>query len=232
VIAVVGCPIQRRATDGRPDAVAGTAALVAVAAAAAGAGVEMIGRVGEDRVGDAVLIALSRAGVGHIAMLRDPARPTPVAGDGADEDGEPLVPLEDEPAATVGAGAPPSTDGSDGAPGLVVPALQPGDVSLGLSYIREFGVVIVADPVGDDLAREAADAASFSGAALVAIVGATGAIPEAFDGATVIVAPDDDPDGAFASLVGRYAAALDAGVEPSVAFLEARAAAGWEPSAV
>ena len=228
VIAVVGCPIHLRAGDGRTDAVAGTAALVAVAAAASGAGVEMIGRVGEDRVGDAVLIALSRAGVGHIAMLRDPARPTPVARERDDDDGEPLVSLDGELAAG-------SEEGSSGSlpsfvPGPAVPSLEPGDVSMGLRYIREVGVVVVADPVGDDVAREVAEAASFAGAALVAIVGATEAVPAAFAGATVIAAPSEDPDGAFATLVGRYAAALDAGVEPSAAFRDARAAEGWEPS--
>jgi hypothetical protein len=228
VIAVIGCPFHRPPADGRPDAVVGTAALVAVAAAAAGAGVEMVGRVGEDRVGDAVLIALSRAGVGHVAMLRDPARPTPVAAEGADDDGEPLVPL-DEPTAAGAAAALPAP--APAVPsGVAFPSLQPGDVSLGLRYIREFGVVVVADAVGEELARETADAASFAGASLVAIVGASDAIPAAFGGATVIAAPDRDPDGAFAALVGRYAAALDAGAEPSAAFRQARAAAGWEPS--
>ena len=45
-----------------------------MAAAAPRAAVEIVGRVGDDPDGDALMIALARAGVGHVAVLRDPAR--------------------------------------------------------------------------------------------------------------------------------------------------------------
>jgi hypothetical protein len=42
----------------------------------------------------------------------------------------------------------------------------------------------------------------------------------------VLEAPVTDPDGAFADLVGSYAAALDAGADPAAAFAAVRGA--WE----
>ena len=39
--------------------------------------VQLVGRVGEDPAGEATLLALARDGIGHVATLRDPARPTP-----------------------------------------------------------------------------------------------------------------------------------------------------------
>ncbi len=217
--------------EGMPDAVVGMPALIAEAAAAAGARVELIGRIGGDRAGDAVLLALARSGVGHAAMLRDPARPTRVAAARLDDDGEPLVPLaglrSDEDAGDDRLTTLPAvTDDASTAP-----SLEQGDVELGLRYVREYRVVVVAETLGGAPAREAADAAVFADAALIAVVPPSGEVPAAFVGATVIAAPDADPDGAFAALIGRYAAALDAGGDPSAAFAEARAAAGWEPSA-
>jgi len=40
-------------------------------------------------------------------------------------------------------------------------------------------------------------------------------------------APDADPDGVFAALVGRFAADLDGGVEPGEAFRTSTATHGW-----
>jgi hypothetical protein len=45
---------------------------------------------------------------------------------------------------------------------------------------------------------------------------------------TLLEAPQEDPDEQFAGLVGRYAAALDAGVAADEAFRDALGAAGWE----
>ena len=44
--------------------------------------------------------------------------------------------------------------------------------------------------------------------------------------ATVLAAPESDPDGAFGSLVGSYAAALDRGVDAATAFKTTITAAG------
>jgi hypothetical protein len=59
---------------------AGLSCAVAMAAAALGSRVELVGSVGDDAAGDAVAIGLARAGVGHAALLRIPAAATPRAG--------------------------------------------------------------------------------------------------------------------------------------------------------
>jgi hypothetical protein len=45
--------------------------------------------------------------------------------------------------------------------------------------------------------------------------------------AIVFEAPADDPDGDFAALVGRFAAALDDGADAGVAFRSSLAEEGW-----
>ncbi len=84
----------------------------------------------------------------------------------------------------------------------------------------------------DDVAAEvipvAAEAAEFASAHLVVLVGEGSAPPEGLPAdALVLQAPADDPDGAFATLVGAYAAALAAGEAPADAFAAARGAS-WE----
>lgn len=59
---------------------AGLGVDIALAAATAGARVELVGKVGDDQAGDAIAVELERAGVGHAALLREPAAQTPVAG--------------------------------------------------------------------------------------------------------------------------------------------------------
>lgn len=71
--------IGRPALDER-GRLQGNAALVAAAAARAGAQVELVGSVGDDHQGDAVAVELARAGIGHAALLRDPAGATPRGG--------------------------------------------------------------------------------------------------------------------------------------------------------
>src|ERR1700693_747185 len=114
MIAVVGIPAWR--PDG-PSGPAGRACQVAVVAAGRGARVQLVGRVGDDLDGDALLLALGRLGVGHAAVLRDPARSTPLV-EAPQPEGE--ADLLEEPSAPTGPG--------DG------PRLEAADVSLGLSY--------------------------------------------------------------------------------------------------
>jgi hypothetical protein len=52
--------------------------------------------------------------------------------------------------------------------------------------------------------------------------------PEAWASATLLEAPTDDAEGAFARLVGGYAAALDRGVPPCDAFRAAAEVGGWQ----
>lgn len=188
---------------GRPGlddegAVHGTAGQIAVAAAAAGGSVEVVGSVGDDADGDAAITALGRAGIGHAAVLRDPAGVTPRTGS--------------EPAGRL-------------------PRLDMADLELGLRYLAECQVLVVGEPLSADVVRVAADAATYHGAALVVLVapGEVGPPAELPDGATVLEVPDED-GGAFAALVGRYAALLDDGRAPAEAWRDAVAQGGWEPT--
>jgi hypothetical protein len=229
VIVVAGAAGYRPASSAI-GTVVGCAPEIAVAAAAAGSTVELLAKIGDDGAGEELLLALARAGVGHLAVLRDPARPTALAPtadppDGDEEDDDPVAAL----LAEVDAAAARSPDRR---PPTVVPlpVLEPDDVSLGLRYLRDYRVVVAVEPLGEGGAAVVADAATFADAHLV-VVGEPDAIPDAaYAAATVLEAPRDDPDGAFAALVGRLAAALDRGVSPADALHEAAAAGGWEPA--
>jgi hypothetical protein len=89
LVIVLASPLVRgeAISSGRQPAViptgrkaAGLGVDIALAAAAAGARVELVGKVGDDRAGDTVAVELGRAGVGHAALLREPAAQTPIAG--------------------------------------------------------------------------------------------------------------------------------------------------------
>lgn len=231
MLAVVGSPCFRPAlTPGTAGDAGGLAAGIARAAAAVGAEVQLIGKVGDDPSGDAVLIALGRGGVGHLALLRDPGRATPIASplvpfvDGADT--EPIAALLAEDAA--GPGEPGEILAPGGTAGL---AMDPADISLGLRYVREFRVLVAADPLDEPSSLVVADAASFADAALIVIAPPGVATPVAPASAMVLEAPEIDPDGAFAALVGRLAAALDRGEDAGEAFRSAASQGGWERAA-
>src|SRR6476661_586577 len=51
---------------------------VALAAARGGAAVQVVGKTGDDETADGVVLDLARGGVGHVALLRDSARATPI----------------------------------------------------------------------------------------------------------------------------------------------------------
>lgn len=83
MVVVLGSPTfpgERRPPGHRAG---GLAARIALAAAAAGARVELVGKIGEDEAGDAITVDLERAGVGHAALLRDPSAGTPGSGQAA-----------------------------------------------------------------------------------------------------------------------------------------------------
>ncbi len=220
MIVVVGNPAWRAADPGAP---AGRACDIAIEAARRGSHVELVGRAGDDPAGDALLLALTRAGVGHVAMLRDPARATPIAVPAAeDKRGE----VDQFPAA--------DDAGGDGAATIAPapgdgPTLDAADVSLGLGYLTAFNVLVVVDGVPASIAPVAADAADYAGAHLVLLIAPDGVEPEGVpDAATVLVAPSSANEGAFAALVGAYAAALDSGAMPRDAFAGAAQDSGWE----
>jgi hypothetical protein len=203
VIVVVGGPVWR-AED--PGAAEGLAVGIAGAAAAVGATVQLVGKVGDDPEGDQLLLDLGRIGVGHAALLRDPAARTPLIAPSAADDGS-----EDALAAQP-AGLP----------------LDAADLELALRYLTDFLVVVVADPIGPEALRVAADAASFSGAHLVAVVPVGGPELELPPGATILEGPAGNDAAGFGALVGTYAAAIDRGVPPADAFGQAAIGVGLE----
>lgn len=212
MITVVGTPAWR-ASD--PPGPAGRACEIALAAAALGARVEMVGRVGDDPSGDALLLALARASVGHAAVLRDPTRATWLVT-------PPAAPDDETPFAALDPGVQPAIEPlRDG------PCLDPADVALGLRYLTAFDVLVVTDELPAAVLPAAADAAAFAGARLVVLVapgGDGGAFPPE---ALVLEAPGPD-DGAFGALVGALAVAVDRGQSPEEAIRTATSAGGWE----
>ncbi len=170
---------------------------IALAAARAGGRVELVGTVGDDADGDAVIVELGRAGIGHAAVLRDPAGSTPRIADGAATEEQ-------------------------------IPRLEAADVELGLRYLAECQVLVAAEELPADVLGIVTDAAAYHGATLIVLAAAgeppDGDLPEA---ATVLEVPDDG-GGAFAELVGQYAAFLDAGRQPADAWADAVSETGWE----
>jgi hypothetical protein len=219
MIVVVGLPAYADGPDGE-ECAGGLAVDVAAAAVRRGATVELVGKVGNDGAGDAVVLALGRLGIGHAALLRDPARSTPVlaampraesadaAPDGPQESAPRLLP--DDPSAR--------------------PVLEAADVELALRFLPEAAVIVLTDSLQDTAVEAGIQGAGFSSARLVVLVRAGDAVPETPPGTTVLEAPSED-DGSFGRLVGAFAGALEAGMDPAAAFGEAVSVSGWEPIA-
>jgi hypothetical protein len=245
MIVVIGLPAYAGSAGGEGTA-GGLAVDVAAAAAVRGSSVELVGKVGDDGAGDAVVLALSRLGVGHAALLRDPARSTPVlsavavaleaeAADGAAG----AMAGDDLTADALAAGAPAGERG-DEAPQVEVellptdpaarPGLEAGDISLALRYLAETRVVVLAEPLPEAAVAAVVEGATFAGARLVVLLPPGATPPDLPPEATLLEAPAVD-DGSFGRVVGAFAAGLDAGTEPAAAFAEAVRASGWEPVA-
>jgi hypothetical protein len=229
VIVIVGSPIGRAV--GKGIVAAGLPADIAAAAAASGAAIEVVGRVGEDATGDAILLDLAAHEIGHVAMLREPGRPTPTAAPSGNGSAIPDGPALGE-AVLDGIDRPDDDDNSSGAgddavdlpDGLSVDA---GDLELALRYIPDYRVLVVAADL-DAAALEAVVAgAGWSGAHLIVLLPEGASARTIPDGATALLRPPTDPDGAFAAMVAGYAVALDRGDEPRAAFATAQRAGGW-----
>jgi hypothetical protein len=210
VIVVIGAlGLRGSVEEAEPD---GLAPAIACAAAAAGARVELISKAGDDPAGDAVLLALARAGVGHVATLRDPSRPTPVQAQ-PDEPTDPAVEEEPDPAAD------PKDAGSaaDGAlPADLRPTLDAADIALALRYLTDFEVLVAVHP-SSELLAEAVSAAGWAGARLVVVVEAEGDVPAGVPAEALVVAAAVDDDG-VGTRIGRYAAALSRGDDAAAAY--------------
>jgi ribokinase len=232
MLAVVGSPSFTAGTLPAVGEAGGLAAGIARAAAAAGAEVQLIGKVGDDPAGEAVILALARGGVGHIAVLRDAGRATPIvsltAEGAAPDDAGPIAALVARGEA--GDRRPVSLRAGDAPPAFGL-GLEAADISLGLRYLQDFRVLVAAEPLDEQSAAVIAEAAVFADAALVVIASRGQADPAAPGSAIVLEAPEVDPDGAFAALVGRFAAALDRGVDAAEAFRAATVEGGWERAA-
>ena len=216
MIVVVGLPAYADSPDGERCA-GGLAVEVSAAAQRRGSVVELVGKVGNDGAGDAVVVALGRMGIGHAALLRDPLLPTPV-----------LAPAQaDDDAVEVDADGPESR--LLPADAAARPGLDAADIDLALKFLPQARVVVLAGQLPDGGVSTAAEGAAFAGARLIVLVPSGVAAPVVPADATVLEAPPDD-DGSFGRLVGIFAGALYAGVEPAAAFSEAVSAAGWEPS--
>lgn len=228
MIVVIGLPAYAGSASGEGSA-GGLAVDVAAAARTRGCPVELVGKVGDDGAGDAVVLALGRMGVGHAALLRDPARPTPVIA---------AVAVATEPEMADQAGDALAGGNGDEEPRGEVellpadpaarPGLEAGDISLALRYLPETRVVVLAEPLPEAAVAAAIEGAAFAVARLVVLVPAGATPPSLPPEATVLEAPAED-DGSFGRVVGAFAAGLDAGTEPAVAFAEAVKASGWEP---
>jgi len=201
VIVVIGDVAGRR-RDANGVGPGGPAAAVAMAAAEAGATVEIVTRVGDDVAGDAVVLALAQSGIGHVATIRDAGRRTPVlpdTTDGADPGTDAL------PAETI------DVDASE------APAVDAADIGLALRYLSDFRVIVLMHPSDPAIFREASEAAGWAGAHLVVVtVPTSDPVGDVPDGALAISA-DEDTEG-VATLLGRYAAAVDRGEEPAAAY--------------
>lgn len=218
---VVGSPLHSSTPTG--SRAAGPAVAIARAARAAGADVEIVGRIGEDAAGEAVLLDLATAGIGHVAILRDPARPTGEIGEAVDpDDGA----FDDDPPGAVAPGDGPAASTRPG------PPLDAEDLDLALRYVPDYRVLVVADAVTEAALAAALRVGAWSNASIVVILPAgAGPVAGIPPDATVLEAPDHDPDDAFARMVGTYAAALDRGEPPAEAFAAVSASSGWSAAA-
>ena len=78
MIVVLGRPRVYRPEPDGDLAPGGLAVELALAAAREGADVELVGAIGDDPEGDRIVVELGRGGVGHAALMRDPATRTPL----------------------------------------------------------------------------------------------------------------------------------------------------------
>jgi ribokinase len=218
VIVVVGSPIALSAGPG--IAAGGLSAEVARLAASAGAAVQIVGRVGEDAAGDQVLLALAAAGIGHVAVLREPGRPTPTRASSGDGSVSPDGPALGEAL----------IDETDQATAATLPAglsVDAADLELALRYVPDYRVLVVAGDLDPSALEAVVAAAGWSGAHLVVLPPDGASMAGIPDAATALQRPATDPDSAFAAMVAGYAVALDRGDEPRSAFAAAQRAGGW-----
>ncbi len=212
MIAVIGAAAVRG--TGSDATAVGLAASIATEAARSGSRVELVGKVGDDPAGDALLIALSRQGVGHVAILRDAARPTPSIVD----PGSVELDLAADDTGADGAVASPARDQD-------LPALDAADVGLALRYLPELAVIVaVHQPM--DVLREAAAASRWAETTLIVVVPPNETAPDVLPDGVLVIAAEAAIESASGSTIGRYAAAIDQGTPARQAYDDLVAAGG------
>lgn len=229
---------------------AGRSVRIADAIRAAGGEVQLVGKVGDDLAGDAIVIELGRRSIGHSALARAGSGLTPVvarasvgeddaddraADDGPADDGatSEAIDLGTEREAGAGAdGGPAASGAADGKSSAAPPVpagmpLEGADLKLALGYLPEIGAIVLATALPDDAVGVVADAAAYHSVPLVAVVDAGTRPGAGLEQAIVLEAPRESGD-AFDRLVGAFAVRLERGTEATAAFDEAVAAGGWE----
>jgi hypothetical protein len=111
-----------------------------------------------------------------------------------------------------------------------LPRLDAADIELGLNYLTDCSVLVAAEPLEPAARAVVVAAARYHGAALVLTTEPGGPTPADLpESATLLELPDDDEEGgAFADLVGRYAAALESGRGAAEAWHDAVTKTGWQ----
>jgi len=182
----------------------GRAAEVAIDAARRGRAVEVIARIGDDHDGDRLLVELSRLGVGHAAVLRDPAHPTPLH----DSD-DPLVAADQ----VSGEDLSHARSGDRRARATTRSRIQAADIALALEYLGGIRVVVVDafDPDAEASLNAVLAGAAYHAAEVIVMTAVERAVP----GATVLVAALDGDGSTLATVAAAIAAAVDDGRDPS-----------------
>ena len=197
MIVVIGTLVGRLDAEGTIEH-AGFAAALASAAAAKGADVQVVARIGDDDVGDKVLLGLAAERVGHVATLRDAGRRTALIRDDEDENpGAEAAPRD----AVLGDG----------------PTLEAADVGLAMRYLSDYRVIVLAHTADPALIGEAATAAGWAGAHLVVVTSPSESLDMTLPGDALVLSAGPDADG-LAVRLGRYAAAIDAGESADTAY--------------
>ncbi len=212
MIVVLGRPrVYRPEPDGEL-APGGLAVEMALAAARAGVEVELVGAIGDDPEGDRIVIELGKGGVGHSALMRDPATRTPLITQ--PREARPLPRLE---AADVELGLRYMHECrvlviSAELDAAALAAAQEGADFHGAAVV----MVAAAGTVDPDLLGPA-----------VTLLERPAAEDEEAVADAVVVAADDADFGAF---VAEYAVRLDRGEPPEQAFAATLGESAWEPS--
>lgn len=215
MIVVLGRPRVHRPDPSGELAPTGLAVEIALALGRAGSAVELVGSIGDDAEGDRVVVELGRAGVGHAALLRDPAARTPSSRQsGADrrlprlEAADVELGLRYQSECRVLVVAEPLD------PAALAAALAAGEYNAAATVVVAPAGTVQPDALGDG----------------VTLLETPSPADQGEDGED-----DDEPatpfdEVAFARLVAGYVARLDRGEGAAAAFAAALDDSGWEPS--